>query len=295
MTGPDRPELSSVCLVDGTYELYRAFFSSPPRSWAGREVGASYGLARSLLSLKRSGEFTHYAVAFDTVIESFRNELFAGYKTGEGVPPDLMQQFSLAEEVTAELGLMVLPMVEFEADDALATGARWFEQGGFGKICIASPDKDLMQCVRGNKIISWDRSRKRTYGESEVLEKLGVLPKSIPDYLALVGDTADGIPGVPRWGAKSAAAFLRRYEHLESIPRWPDAVDIKVRGLNELLASLREHEEEVLLFRTLATLRTDAPIPLEFSEYLPKAPAWSSLEELLGLSEAGSARPLVPF
>jgi len=206
-----------------------------------------------------------------------------------------MQQFPLAEEATRAVGLLVLPMLEFEADDALASGARLFERNGFGKICIASPDKDLMQCVRGATTISWDRMRERTYGENEVLEKLGVLPQSVPDYLALVGDTADGIPGVPRWGAKSAASLLRRYEHLEAIPRQPDEVDVKVRGLNELLLSLREHEAEVLLYRTLATLRTDAPIPLEVATYLPKAPDWATLEGLLGFSEAGGARPGVPF
>jgi 5'-3' exonuclease len=287
------PGSSSVCLIDGTYELYRAFFSAPARSHHGREVGAVVGLVRSLGSLKNSGQFTHYAVAFDTVIESFRNELFDGYKTGEGVPPELYQQFPLAEEATRALGLVVLSMIEFEADDGLASAAHVFEQSpSCERITIASPDKDLMQCVRGTHVVTWDRSRKRTYGEAEVLEKLGVLPLSIPDYLALVGDTADGIPGVPRWGAKSAGVVLQRYQHLENIPRSVEELDVSVRGARELLASLAEYENEVLLFRTLATLRRDAPVPLEIEAYSPVASDSAWLERLLG---PGAARPLTPF
>lgn len=249
-----------LCLIDGTYELFRAYFGAPSRTaQGGLEVGAVVALARSFRRLALEGSFTHFAVAFDTRIESFRNDLFAGYKTGEGIESDLLGQFSLAEEATAAMGMRVLSMIEFEADDGLATAAARFAlDQEVERIVIASPDKDLMQCV-GGKVSTWDRMRDKHYDRASVIEKMGVAPELVPDYLALVGDSADGIPGVPRWGARSAAAVLSRYGALEGIPRDASAWDIKVRGAAALSLSLREHEPEVLLYRTLATLRTDAP------------------------------------
>ncbi len=253
-----------LCLIDGTYELFRAYFGAPSRRAPdGQQVGATVALARSFLRLASEQKFSHFAVAFDTTIESFRNDLFEGYKTGAGIEPDLLSQFPLAEQATAAVGMSVLSMVEFEADDGLATAAaRFSEEAEVGKIVIASPDKDLTQCVRGC-VTTWDRMREKHYDREGVIEKMGVPPELIPDYLALVGDAADGIPGVPRWGARSAALVLSRYGHLEQIPRDPARWDIKVRGALALCESLSQHEEDVLLYRTLATLRTD--VPLEFS------------------------------
>ena len=209
-----------IHLVDGTYELFRNHFGAPPKtSPDGREVGATLGLLRSLLMLLTHPDVTHVGVAFDHVIESFRNDLFAGYKTGAGVDPDLLAQFPLAEEAVAALGVVVWPMVEFEADDALATAAaRFNKNGSVEQILVCSPDKDLAQVVSGNKIVCWDRRRDIIIDEAGVVAKFGVTPPSIPDWLALVGDAADGYPGIPGWGAKSAAAVLAQYQHLESIP-----------------------------------------------------------------------------
>ena len=205
---------------------------------------------------------THVAVAFDHVIESFRNDLFAGYKTGEGVPADLLAQFHPAEDAARALGIVVWPMVDFEADDALATGAhRYAALPEVEQVVICSPDKDLAQCVRGARVVTLDRMRRRLFDEEGVKEKFGVAPASIPDWLALVGDDADGIPGVPRWGAKSAAVLLARYRSLEDIPDEEDEWDVPVRGAAALAASLRAHREEARLYRTLATLRTDVPLP----------------------------------
>jgi 5'-3' exonuclease len=283
--------LSSVCLVDGTFELYRAYFGAPSRVLDGKgEVGAAFGLGRSLLSLRRQGQFSHFAVAFDTVIESFRNDLFPGYKTGEGVPPDLFRQFPLAEQLTRALGFLVLPMVEHEADDGLASAADVCTASGvFDEIWIASPDKDLMQCVSGTRIVTWDRVRKKVYTEAEVVAKLGVLPASVPDYLALVGDTADGIPGVPGWGAKSASAVLRKYEHLEHIPRDPERLEVPLRGAAQLLQNLEAHAQAVELYRTLATLVKNAPVPRDVKAYLPEEPDRAALDAL------GAARLLAEW
>lgn len=280
-----------LCVVDGTFELFRAFYGAPSRlSPAGLEIGASVALGRSLRSLKRTSTFTHYAVAFDTVIESFRNKLFAGYKTGEGIDEALHAQFPLAERLTAALGFRVLSMVEFEADDALASAAAQFgEHPEVSEIVIASPDKDLSQCVRPG-VVMWDRLRDKTYDETGVLEKMGVPPSLIPDYLALVGDSADGIPGVPRWGAKSATATLNYYGHLEEIPRHPSNWNMKLRGLDGLLEELRAHEKEVLLYRTLATLRKDVPLGFSFEELLfqgPDVAALAAFSEELGVSLGG--------
>jgi 5'-3' exonuclease len=264
-----------VHLVDGTYELFRAFFGAPPaRSPAGAEVGATRGILRSLLYLLREPGVTHVAVAFDHVIESFRNQLFPGYKTGEGLPEELTSQFPLAERGAAALGLVVWPMVEFEADDALATGAaRWWDAPGVEQVVICSPDKDLTQCVRGSRVVCLDRMRRKLLDEPGVVEKFGVPPASIPDWLALVGDDADGFPGIPRWGAKSAAAVLARYRHIEAIPDAAASWDVAVRGAAALADSLRERRPEAALYRTLATLRADVPLAEDLEDLRWRGPA----------------------
>ena len=252
----------NVHLLDGTYELFRAFYAVPSsKNAAGAEVGAARGLGRSLLALLREPQVTHVACAFDHVIESFRNDLFAGYKTGEGIDPNLWSQFELAEEVCAALGVVVWPMVEFEADDALATAAARFAlEPAVECVVIASPDKDLAQCVRGNRVVCLDRMRKKVMDEALVYEKFGVAPSQIPDYLALVGDAADGIPGIPRWGAKSAAAVLRACGSLEGIPDRADGFPSTVRGAAALAESLAARRPDALLYKQLATLRRDVPL-----------------------------------
>lgn len=251
-----------VHLIDGTYELFRAFFAVPPsRGPAGQEVGATRALARSLLRLLTDPQVTHLACAYDHVIESFRNQLFAGYKTGAGIDPALLSQFELAEDMTRALGIVAWPMIEFEADDALATfAARAAQADGVDRVLICSPDKDLAQCVVGERIVLFDRMRVKLIDEAGVREKFGVSPASIPDWLALVGDTADGIPGVARWGAKSAAAVLAHYQALEHIPDDAAAWSVKVRGAPALAQSLAEHREVALLYRELARLRRDVPL-----------------------------------
>lgn len=256
-----------VHLVDGTFELFRSYYGAPQVRHNGREVGATRGILRSMLSLLSEPGVTHVAVAFDTVIESFRNELFEGYKTGEGVPDDLMAQFPLAERATEALGMVTWRMVEFETDDALATfAARAERERGVEQVVICSPDKDLMQCVRGTRVVCLDRMRRRATDESGVVEKFGVQPGAIPDWLALVGDTADGIPGVPRWGAKSATALLAAYGSLDAIPDDAARWSVKVRGADSLARSLRERRVQARLYRTLATLRTDVPIAEELDD-----------------------------
>lgn len=249
-------------LIDGTYELFRAFFGAPSAKGPdGREVGATRGLLRSLVSLLRSDQVTHVGIAFDHVIESFRNELFANYKTGVGIDPDLLGQFPLAERVALALGLVVWPMIEFEADDALATAAaRWEDADGVEQILLCSPDKDLAQCVRNQRVVLVDRRRERTIDESGVVEKWGVLPRSIPDFLALVGDSADGIPGIPRWGEKSAGRMLTEYGTLEQIPNDPEQWRTKPRGSAALAKNLRDMREDAMLYKVLATLRIDVPL-----------------------------------
>jgi 5'-3' exonuclease len=251
-----------VHLVDGTFELFRAYYGAPPATARdGREVGATRGLMRSLISLLTTGGATHMACAFDTVIESFRNDLFPGYKTGEGIPPDLWAQFPLAEKATRALGIVTWSMIEFEADDALATAAALFAQDpAVDQVLLCSPDKDLAQCVQGGRVVCVDRLRERVLDEAGVVEKFGVPPATIPDWLALVGDTADGIPGIPRWGEKSAAALLMRYRTIDAIPRDAGAWAVKVRGATSLAESLNARREEAALYRRLATLRTDVPL-----------------------------------
>ena len=251
-----------VHLVDATYELFRAYYGAPKkRNAAGREIGAALGLLRSLLLMLRDEEVTHVGCAFDHVIESFRNDLFAGYKTGAGIEPELAGQFRLAEEVTRALGLVTWPMVDFEADDAMATGAaRWAGHDGVEQVVIASPDKDLTQCVTKNRVVCWDRRRQIVLDEKGVEEKFGVSPASIPDYLALVGDAADGIPGISGWGKKSTAQVLACYGDIESIPANAADWEVKPRRAYDLAANLRHEKGEALLYRKLATLRGDAPL-----------------------------------
>ena len=250
-----------VYLVDGTYELFRAYFAMPKlESPSGHPVGAVRGLIQSLLSLLRENDITHVGCAFDSVIPSFRNEMFPGYKTGEGTPEDLLQQFPLAERAVGALGICVWPMVEFEADDAIATAvAQLKEEPALERIVICSPDKDLGQLVEGNRIVSLDRRRGEIIDEAGVQAKFGVGPASIPDLLALTGDSADGIPGLPRWGAKSTASVLSRYGHLEDIPT-TEPWDVKVRGGAKLQVTLVREYENAMLYRELATLRRDVPI-----------------------------------
>ncbi|MFN3240545.1 MAG: 5'-3' exonuclease H3TH domain-containing protein [Planctomycetota bacterium] len=251
----------NVHLVDGTYELFRSFFGAPPaQAPDGREVGAVRGLLSSMGALLRDEFTSHVAVAFDTVVESFRNELFDGYKTGEGMDEDLWAQFPLAERAVQALGCVVWPMVEFEADDGLAAGAvRFAADERVERVYICTPDKDLGQMV-GGKVVQYDRKQQKLYDEDAVYEKFGVPPESIPDYLALVGDAQDGIPGLPKWGAKSTAAVLVGYGHLEQIPDDADDWQVEVRGRKGLADVLRAHRSEAELYRTLATLRTDVPL-----------------------------------
>jgi 5'-3' exonuclease len=268
-----------VHLIDGTYELFRAFFGVPAREMPDAvEVAATRALGRSLLYLLSDPTVTHLAVAYDHVIESFRNDLFAGYKTGEGIDPTLYAQFPLAEELTRALGIVTWPMVEFEADDAIAAfAARAAALPEVTQVVICSPDKDLAQCVEGSRVVLLDRMRQKTTDEPGVHEKFGVGPASIPDWLALVGDTADGIPGIPRWGAKSAAAVLAEYKHLEHIPDDPNAWSVKVRGAQALASSLAGARPEAELYRKLARLRLDVPLTEELEDLRWRGPDLSLL------------------
>ncbi len=251
-----------IHLVDGTYELFRSYFAMPKTVGpAGQPTGAVRGLIQTLLVLLREDDVTHVACAFDSEIRSFRNDLFDGYKTGEDTPADLKSQFGLAERAAAALGIVVWPMTEFEADDAIATAAcLWKDAPEVRQIVVCSPDKDLTQIISGNKIVSLDRRRELVLDEEGVLDKFGVSPESIPDYLALVGDSADGIPGVPRWGAKSAAQVLQAFKHIENIPNDAEAWEIKVRGAGSLAQNLTAYREDAMLYKELATLRLDVPI-----------------------------------
>ena len=252
-----------VHLVDGTYELFRAFFGAPSsKAPDGREVGATRGLLRSLYALLREREVSHVAIAFDTVIESFRNQLFDGYKRGEGIEAELLAQFPLAERAAKALGMVCWRMEEFEADDALATGAlRYGVSEEVDQVVVCSPDKDLCQIVTGTRIVCLDRARKTVRDEAGVHEKFGIGPGSIPDYLALVGDTADGIPGIRGWGAKSTATVLAHYGALEDIPDDAARWEVKVRGAARLAENLAAGREAANLYKELATLRTDVPLP----------------------------------
>ena len=276
-----------VHLVDATYELFRAYFAVPPSQGPnGAEVAAARALGRSLLNLLSDPSVTHVACAYDHVIESFRNQMFAGYKTGEGIDPALFSQFPLAEELTIALGITTWPMIEFEADDAIATfAARAASHPDVEQVLICSPDKDMAQCVQGTRVIMFDRMRSKLTDEDGVREKFGVSPASIPDWLGLVGDTADGIPGIARWGAKSAAAVLAEYQHIEHIPDDAGAWRTKVRGAPALASSLAQSREAAYLYRELAKLRTDVPLS-ESVEALrwrgPNPPLLEALCERLG-------------
>jgi 5'-3' exonuclease len=280
-----------VHLVDGTYELFRAYFGAPKKpGLSGREVGASAGLLRSLLFLLREESVTHVACAFDHVIESFRNQLFFGYKTSEGVPEDLLSQFELAEEVSRAIGIVTWPMIEFEADDAIATAAhRFASDPRVEQVVIASPDKDLAQCVREARVVLWDRRRQIVLDETGVRAKFGVPPESIPDYLALVGDAADGLPGVFGWGKKSAAALLACYGRIEAIPEKAADWQEKPRRAYDLAAELAHERENALLYRKLATLRLDVPLEEDLDALEWRGAHREALEKLcreLGEEEA---------
>jgi len=287
----------NVHLVDGTYELFRAHFGAPPASAPdGRAVGATRGLMRSLLALLAGPGVTHVACAFDTVIESFRNTLYDGYKTSDGIPEELLAQFPLAERMVEALGIVVWRMVEFEADDALAAAAhRWSDHEGVEQVVICSPDKDLTQCVRGRRVVCLDRRRQIVLDEEGVRAKFGVGPESIPDWLALVGDAADGYPGLPRWGAKTAAALLAHYRRLEDIPDREREWAVAVRGAAALGESLRGGRAEVLLYRRLARLRTDVPLPESLDDLRWRGARRADLTALcaeLGDDEVAARMPL---
>ena len=250
-----------VHLVDGTYELFRHYFARPSeRDVAGREVAAVRGVVASMFGMVTDGA-THVAIATDHVIESFRNGLWRGYKTSAGVPKDLLSQFPILEETLVAAGFVVWPMVEFEADDALASGAAAAAADPrVERVIICTPDKDLAQSVRGTRVVQLDRRARTTRDEAGIVEKFGVPPASIPDYLALVGDSADGYPGLQGWGAKSAAAVLARFKHLESIPDDWQTWSVNARNAAGLSRTLNENRDLALLFRTLATLRIDIPL-----------------------------------
>jgi 5'-3' exonuclease len=254
-----------VHLVDGTYELFRCFFGAPPsRSPHGREVGAVRGLVATLLALLRHKDTTHIGIAFDTVIESFRNDLFAGYKTGAGIDTKLWAQFPLAEEATRALGIVTWSMIEFEADDALAAFAHRIvtNHHDVDRVLVCSPDKDLCQCVRAGSphVLLFDRRQDKKLDVDAVKVKFGVPPAAVPDLLALVGDTADGIPGIAGFGMKTAGALITRFGRIENIPDTAAQWDIKIRGADKLAPVLADHRAEAALYKRLATLRTDVPL-----------------------------------
>ncbi|HEX3092412.1 MAG TPA: 5'-3' exonuclease H3TH domain-containing protein [Candidatus Angelobacter sp.] len=262
-----------VYLIDGTYELFRHFFAVPSaKDASGQEIGAVRGVLTSVLSLLEKGT-THLGVATDHVVESFRNDLYPGYKTSEGVPEELLSQFPILEEALESMGVKVWPEVYFEADDALASAAaKAAGDDHVGQILICTPDKDLAQCVMGARVVQLDRRRDILRDEAGVVEKFGVRPQSIPDYLAVVGDSADGYPGIAGWGAKAAALVFSQYSHLEDIPKdlkeWHPSIK-RARGLSESLFSAWD---DAILFRTLATLRLDAPVFDSVEDLLWKGP-----------------------
>ena len=251
-----------IHLVDGTYELFRAHFGAPPKKAPdGMEIGATLGLVRSMMLLLSDPEVTHVAVAFDHVIESFRNKLYPDYKSSEGVDPVILNQFALAEKMVSALGLVIWPQTKFEADDAIATAVVKFKKSkSVEQIVICSVDKDLTQMVDGKRVICWDRRREITLDDKGVIEKFGVSPRSIPDYLALVGDSADGYPGVQGWGAKSTATVLAKFKHIEDIPNDPKKIPLSLGRATTLLENLQANYKDALLFRELSTLRQDVPL-----------------------------------
>ena len=289
-----------VYLLDGTYELFRHFFALPPHvNRRGREVAATRGVVASVLGMLESG-VSHLAVATDHVIESFRNDLWPGYKTSAGVDPLLLQQFPLLEEALSALGVTVWPMVTLEADDALGAAAlAAAADTGVGRVLICSPDKDLTQCVRDERIVTLDRRSGRVLDEAGVREKFGVPPPSIPDYLALVGDSADGYPGVTGWGARSTAAILSRYGHIEAIPFEPSFWEVPaLRGKERLALALRQQRELAYLFRDLATLRTSEVLFASVAEMRWRGPG-EAFADLCDVLDAPAllerARALTPW
>jgi 5'-3' exonuclease len=264
-------------LVDGTFELFRAHYSKRPEG----PLKAAKGMAQSLLALlaSREEQVTHVAVAFDNPIRSFRNDLFAAYKSDEGVPPELRAQFDVAEEAARAAGVVVWSMREFEADDALATAAARFG-AQVEQVRILTPDKDLGQCLEGDHVVLVDVIRKRVVNEQALLERRGIRPESVPDYLALTGDDADGIPGLPGFGERTAAALLGRFVHLESVPLDPRQWPPSIRGADRLVATLRERLADVLLYRTLATLRRDVPLAESLDDLRYRGMQEARLKEL---------------
>ena len=272
-----------VYLVDGTYELFRHYFAVPSHTTAdGTEVAAVRGVLSSMLAMLGGGA-THLGVATDHVVESFRNGLWPGYKTGAGVAPELLAQFPILEEALAALGIAVWPMVEYEADDALATAAS-IAAGYAGQVLICTPDKDLAQCVAGSHVVQLDRRTGVVRDEDGVIARFGVAPASIPDYLALVGDSADGFPGLPGWGAKSAAAVLSRFSRIEAVPPDPADWGVAIRGAAVLAATLEERRELAMLFKDLATLRTTVPLAADAGSLRWRGPRedFARLTEYLG-------------
>jgi 5'-3' exonuclease len=263
-----------IYLIDGTYELFRYFYAVPPaKDTCGHEIGAVRGVLGSVLSMIEGGA-THVGIATDHVIESFRNDLYLGYKTSEGVDPALLSQFPILEEALQSMGVLVWPMIEFEADDALASAAAKAAQDDrVRQVTICTPDKDLSQCVVGSRVVQLDRRRETLRDEAGVIAKFGTKPSSIPDYLAVVGDSADGYPGVAGWGPKTAAAIFSQYPHLEDIPKDWRHWDPMVRRARPLAESLFAAWRDALLFRTLATLRVDVPVFTSIDDLLWRGPA----------------------
>jgi 5'-3' exonuclease len=275
-----------VHLLDGTYELFRHYYAMPKQlDRDGHEVAAIVGVLSSVLGMIEGGA-THLGVATDHVIESFRNDLWAGYKTSAGIEPDLLAQFHPLEDALRDMGVMVWAMEEFEADDALASAAaRAAQAAAVEQVIICTPDKDLSQCVVGERVVQLDRRKRETRDERGVLARFGIGPASIPDYLALVGDSADGFPGVPGWGEKASSAVLGKYAHLESIPKVAAEWLVPVRGAARLAAALEEHREHALLFRRLATLRSDVSVFEEVEELRWRGPTagFAQTAERLGV------------
>jgi len=263
-----------IYLIDGTYELFRYFYAVPStKDTRGQEIGAVRGVLGSVLSMIEGGT-THVGVATDHVIESFRNDLYLGYKTSEGVDPALLSQFPILEEALQSMGVLVWPMIKFEADDALASAAAKAAQDDRARrVIICTPDKDLSQCVVGSRVVQLDRRRETLRDEAGVIAKFGIKPSSIPDYLAVVGDSADGYPGIAGWGSKTAAAVFSQYPHLEDIPKDWRHWDPMVRRARPLAESLFAAWKDALLFRTLATLRVDVPVFTSINDLLWRGPA----------------------
>jgi 5'-3' exonuclease len=280
-----------VYLVDGTYELFRHYYALPSaRDGEGREVAAVRGVLASMLGMIKGGA-AHLAVATDHVIESFRNDLWPDYKTGAGIDPELLAQFPLLEETLSAAGIVVWPMVEFEADDAMAAAATAAARDArVDRVIICTPDKDLAQCVRGGRVVQLNRRTRVTVDEAGVIRKFGVPPESIPDYLALVGDAADGYPGLPGWGAKSTAAVLARFGHLEAIPADWQEWRVNAAHASALAATLSRERDRALLFRSLATFRTDIALfeDIEQLRWTGPTAAFEALAERFDAATTGS-------